>query len=159
MLPKYLPDSEHCKVARLIREKVCKRALIKAGKRININRGARFGTECSLGDHSGIGRDSVIQNGTTIGDNVMMGPQCYIYTMNHVFARADIPMIQQGISRINPVVIGDDVWIGARVTILGGVHVGNGAIIGAGAVVTQDVLSYAIVAGNPARVIRMRNVT
>jgi acetyltransferase-like isoleucine patch superfamily enzyme len=54
------------------------------------------------------------------------------------------------------VTIADDVWVGASVTILRGVHVGRGAVIGAGAVVTKSVPPYAIVAGNPARVIRFR---
>lgn len=57
---------------------------------------------------------------------------------------------------IRPVIIGSDVWIGARATILGGVHIGHGAVIGAGAVVTRDVPAYAIVVGVPARIIRYR---
>ena len=52
--------------------------------------------------------------------------------------------------------IGNDIWIGARVTILPGVHVGDGSIIGAGAVVTKDVEPYSIVAGNPAKKIGSR---
>ena len=57
---------------------------------------------------------------------------------------------------LRPVSIGNDVWIGARVIVLGGVTIGNGAVIGAGSVVTRDVPSYAVVAGTPARLIRYR---
>ena len=56
----------------------------------------------------------------------------------------------------NQVIIGSDVWIGADVTLLGGVRIGNGAIIGAGAVIAKDVPPYAVVVGNPARVIKYR---
>jgi virginiamycin A acetyltransferase len=59
-------------------------------------------------------------------------------------------------SRHEPCIVGNDVWIGTGAVILRGVHVGNGAIIGASSVVTKDVPPYAIVAGNPARIIRMR---
>ncbi len=53
-------------------------------------------------------------------------------------------------------IIGNDVWIGTRTMLIGGIHVGDGAIIGAGSIVTKDVPPYAVVAGNPARVIRYR---
>lgn len=99
---------------------------------------------------------SRVQNGTIIGKNVMMGPFCLIYTFNHQTARTDIPMIQQGYTAIKPVVIEDDVWIGARVTILGGVTVGKGSVLAAGAVVTKNVPEYSIVGGNPARILRKR---
>lgn len=59
-------------------------------------------------------------------------------------------------SNYNQIIIGNDVWIGADVTLLGGVRIGNGAIIGAGAVVAKDVPPYAVVVGNPARVIKYR---
>ncbi|NLK11099.1 MAG: maltose O-acetyltransferase [Staphylococcus equorum] len=96
-------------------------------------------------------------NHVVIGENVMMGPYCYIYTTNHAFDRIDIPMIEQGYAKPKKVVIGNDVWIGSRVTILPGVTVGNGVIIGASSVVTHDIPDYVIVAGNPAKIIRYRN--
>ena len=71
----------------------------------------------------------------------------------HAFGGRPDPQLQ-GIAR--PVTIGHDVWIGARVGILGGVTIGTGAIVAAGAVVTRDVPPYAIVGGIPAKVIRMR---
>lgn len=86
----------------------------------------------------------------------MMGPDVIIITGNHEFNRIDIPMRDQGETRPESVVIDDDVWIGTRSIILPGVHIEKGAIIGAGAVVTKDVPEYAVVGGNPAKVIKYR---
>ena len=104
-----------------------------AGKKINLDKGARFTTAVTIGDRSGIGANSRLYGQVTIGDDVMMGPECYIYAYNHNTQRTDIPMNRQGIAPERPVVIGNDVWIGSRVTILPGVHIGDGAIIGASA--------------------------
>ncbi len=87
----------------------------------------------------------------------MMGPEVIVLTQHHKFDRLDIPMRQQGHKPYEPVIIGDDVWIGIRAIILPGVKIGKGAIIGAGAVVTKDVPEYAIVGGVPARVIKLRS--
>ena len=96
-------------------------------------------------------------NGTVvIGDNVMMGPEVVVYSRNHQFVRTDIPMNQQGFQEERTVRIGDDVWIGGRVTLLPGVTIGTGAVIGTGSVVTRDVPPWAVVAGNPARILRSR---
>lgn len=89
----------------------------------------------------------------------MMGPECVILTENHRFDSIDVPMIEQGYTGQEPVTIDDDVWIGRRVIILPGVHIHQGAIIGAGAVVTKDVQPFSVVAGNPARIIKMREQT
>lgn len=85
-----------------------------------------------------------------------MGTDVIIITRNHRFDRTDIPMMEQGFEEERPVYIGNDVWIGDRVLILPGVHIGDGSIIAAGAVVTKDVPPYSIVAGVPARKIRDR---
>lgn len=86
----------------------------------------------------------------------MMGPECVIFSRNHEFSDLDTPMRLQGYKDSAPCVIGDDVWIGRRVMIMPGVHIGNHCIIGAGAVVTKDVPDWAIVAGNPAVVKKYR---
>lgn len=122
----------------------------------NIEKNATFASNLVIGNRSSVGQNSIIANNVTIGDDVMMGPYCIILTQNHEFSRTDINMIEQGYSEIKPVIIDDDVWIGARVTILPGIHVHEHSIIGAGAVVTHDVPAYSIVAGVPAKVIKMR---
>ena len=87
----------------------------------------------------------------------MMAPNLLVIGGTHKFDRTDIPMREQGSNPKTELVIGDDVWIGNRVTILSNCRrIGNGAIIGACSVVTKDVPNYAIVAGNPAKVIRYR---
>ena len=67
------------------------------------------------------------------------------------------PIKYQGNTAEKPVYIGSDVWIGSRVMILPGVHIGNGVVIGGGTVVSKDVPDYAIVAGNPGRIVKYRN--
>lgn len=130
--------------------------LTKCGKNVNIEKGAEFPSSVELGDYSGIGIRAQINGKVIIGNDVMMGPDVCIYARNHEYSRTDIPMDRQGFAIEKPVIIKDDVWIGARVIILPGVHIGTGAIVGAGAVVTKDVPDYAIVGGNPARILKMR---
>ncbi|WP_433357555.1 acyltransferase [Micromonospora saelicesensis] len=96
-----------------------------------------------------------------IGDNVMFGPEVTIRGGNHRIDRVGAPMISVEKASSDAdldrgVTIGDDVWVGTRAVILHGVTIGRGAVIGAGAVVTRPVPAYAVAAGNPARVIRLR---
>lgn len=126
------------------------------GKNVNIEKNAYFSPKVSLGDNSGIGVNAKIYGRCTIGKHVMMGEDVTIITRNHRFDATDVPMQRQGFEQEKPVVIGDDVWIGDRVIILPGVHIGDGCIIGAGSVVTHDIEDYAVVAGNPAKVIKRR---
>ena len=159
LIAKHLPEStSHFRFGqRWFREKCAKMIMVACGNNVNIDKGVTFSTKCSLGDESGIGKNSYIGITVTIGKNTMMGMDCLILTRNHNFSNILEPMMYQGFADEKPVSIGDDVWIGARVIILGGVHIGNHAIIGAGSVVTHDVDDYAIVAGNPAKIIRYRN--
>lgn len=155
---KHMPmsDSKFNFGSKKIRRFCGKMILKSCGRNVNIERGAHFSSEVSLGDNSGIGINAQIAPFVTIGNDVMMGPECLMYTSNHGMDRIDIPMWKQKSSTPNPIVIEDDVWIGSRVIILPGVHVGKGSVIGAGSVVTKDIDEYSVVGGNPAKLIRKR---
>lgn len=144
--------------ARWLRGRLCRKLLRHTGRDVNIERGADFftGSRLSLGDRSGLGVDCWIRGDVTIGNNVMMATRVIIYGRDHAFGDTSVPMMDQGMGDFAPIVIEDDVWIGAAAIILKGVRVGRGAIVAAGAVVTKDVPPYAIVGGNPARIIRSR---
>lgn len=88
------------------------------------------------------------------GNHVMIGPKTVIWGRDHGMELGR-PMKHQPHTKA-PIRIGDDVWIGANATILKGVTIGSGTVVGAGAVVTRDVPDYAIVAGNPAKVVKYR---
>lgn len=158
---RHLPasDAPYALFSKAFRRGLCRCIFKQAGKNINIEHGAYFGSgqDISIGDNSGIGLNASVSGPVTIGADVMMGPDVMIYTANHNTGRIDIPMIQQGDSDHRPVIIEDDVWIGARAILLPGVHIGKGAIIAAGSIVTKDVPSYTVVGGNPAKVIKQRS--
>ena len=142
---------------RKLRRRVVSHIFDFCGKEVNVEKGAFFGDgkRISIGEGSGIGVNCNVHGPLTMGCNVMMGPDVTILTHSHIFDNTDIPMNKQG-TIIKPVSIGDDVWIGMRSIIMPGVKIGNGVIIGAGAIVTKDVPDYAVVAGVPAKVIKYR---
>lgn len=144
-----------------LRRLLARQIFERCGRHVRINCGASFGSgvRVRLGENSSIAADAWIANDTRIGSDVMMAPQVIILSNSHNFDRTDISMRAQGAPLPRPVTIGDDVWIGTRVIILPGVTVGSHVILGAGAVVTKDVPDWAIVGGNPARIIRYRNRT
>jgi maltose O-acetyltransferase len=162
----WLPDSYyylnigsksiHIKLGLYYRRFLASKIIKNCGKNVNIERFARFNRNIKLGDNSGIGARSYVPGSTTIGNNVMMGPEVVIYTRNHNFDRTDIPMCQQGFGEFKPVVIGNDVWIGRRVIFLPGVTIGDGCVIGAGAVVSKSLPPYSIAVGNPAKIVKNR---
>lgn len=80
-----------------------------------------------------------------------MAPNCGFHTAGHPL---DVEQRNQGLEYAYPITIGDNVWIGAGVTVLPGVTIGNNAVIGAGSVVNRDIPDGVVAAGNPCRVIR-----
>lgn len=144
-------------VWRSIRYWASRPLFVYCGRNVNIEHGAVFSRHgVSIGSNSGIGISAFVGDGTSIGSNVMMGPEVLIYTCNHNTSCVDIPMIQQGYTPVAPVTVEDDVWIGARVIILPGVTIGSGSVLGAGSVISRNVPPGAVVVGNPARIVRIR---
>lgn len=111
----------------------------------------------SVGENVHINRNAFIraEGGLTIGNHVHIARHLIIYTINHNYKGDALPYDHTVIKK--PVVIEDNVWIGIRVTIVPGVHIGEGVIVGAGSVVTRDVPPLAIVGGAPAQIIGYRD--
>jgi len=111
----------------------------------------------SIGDGSWIGQGAFLHaaGGLTIGADVGVGPQVKILTSTHEDPGRERP-IMEGAIAFAPVLIEDGCDLGIGAIVLPGVTIGRGAQVGAGAVVTKDVPAYAVVAGNPARVLRLR---
>lgn len=95
------------------------------------------------------------QRGITIGNYVMLGYHVNLASVGHSYTNPNLPIKLQG-EYGAPITIEDDVWIGANATILPGVKIGKGAIVGANAVVTKNVNPYSIVGGIPAKHIKYR---
>lgn len=91
-----------------------------------------------------------------IGNYVMIAPEVAFIPKLHRSDSLEIPMSLQGAVGFPQTIVEDDVWIGYRVVIMPGLHIGKGSIIGAQAVVTRDVPPYSVVAGVPAKIIRYR---
>ena len=156
-LPATNSDFPGRKIIRRLRSSVGYFLFDKCGKNVNIEKGADFGkgNGIKIGNNSGLGVNSTVRGPLIIGNDVMMGPEVVILTTNHRHDSLKTPMCRQGYIT-KATTIGNDVWIGQRVMIMPGVNIGNGVIIGAGAVVTKDVPDFAVVGGVPAKILKYR---
>lgn len=130
--------------------------LKKCGKNLRVKSKAEISPNSTVGNNSELGSGCLIQSNVSIGNDVIMGPDVKIYSRNHKFDSLDQPIRLQR-KNYYKTKIGNDVWIGANVLILAGVEVGDHAILAGGSVVNKNVPDYAIVGGNPAKVIKYRN--
>lgn len=163
-LAKHLPKSTVPVVGKMssaLRRWCCKHLFASCGTKLNVEQGAYFGNgkDVKVGTYVGFGKDFVMHNRLlTVDDYLMMGEEVMFLGGGHGFDRLDLPMGEQASKEKTPLHIAGDVWIGARVIILPGCRrIGHGAIVGAGSVVTKDVPDYAVVGGNPAKVLKYRN--
>lgn len=134
------------------------RKLVTVGKNNVIQKGFRFGMKdiLTIGDNCQINEDVYIQS-AIIGNYVLIAQNVSLLAVTHKFDSIDVPVIMQGSTKPDPVIIEDDVWIGRNVVVMPGIRLGKGSIVGTGAVVTKNVSPYAIVGGVPAKIIRYRN--
>lgn len=137
------------------REAIIRRLFGRVGRNITLHSPFHcdFGEQISVGDHF-VGNFNLTildEAPVTIGNHVYIGPDVGIYTVRHALLAEQR---NEGIMQSLPVTIHDDVWIGGHATLLPGVTIGQGAVIGAGSVVTHDIPPQVVAAGNPCRVLR-----
>lgn len=137
---------------------------LNIGPAVTVSRGAEItvqGGEVSIGAHTFIGpwTSIVAKRSIAIGSDVLIAERVTVRDQNHsIHGVSGVPMARAGFDAA-PIVIGDDVWIGAGAVLLRGVKVGSGAVIAANAVVNSDVGEYEIVGGVPARRLGFRRLT
>ena len=139
---------------------------LKFGDNVTIGRGVMirpssyyggdYGIGLTVGEHSSIGPHGYIgcSGRITIGKNVMIGPKCSLFAENHIFSDTSSSIKSQGVEQ-KGITIEDDCWIGSNVTILDGVTVGKGSVIGAGTLIAKDVPAGSVVVDRREK--RLRN--
>lgn len=146
------------KIKRLLFGYILRNKAKMCGQVLNVNNWSMINRNTFLGNNVNFNGMKINGGGkVTIGDNFHSGRDCLMITQNHNYDFGDaIPYDNTYIYKeIN---IKDNVWLGDRVIILGGVTIGEGAIVQAGSVVVKDVPPYAIVGGNPANVFKYRDI-
>ena len=132
------------------------KGLYKVSYTSDIKLGARVSRDIVIGKHCYIGNKCNLGPGVTVGNYVMFATEASIVGADHNTDRVGVPIVHSGRPQLPATMIGNDVWIGHRAIIMAGVTIGDGAIVGAGSVVTKDVLPCEIVAGVPAKHVKNR---
>ena len=116
-----------------------------------------YDTHITIDENAYIGPYVVIAGtgNIKIGKNCLIAPHCGIFANNHIFSDPTRPIEEQGITS-KGIVIEDDCWLGHNVTVIDGVKIGKGSIIGAGSVVNKNIPPFSIAVGTPVRIIRNR---
>jgi acetyltransferase-like isoleucine patch superfamily enzyme len=110
----------------------------------------------SIGNGSSVAGACVISavRSVTLEENVLLARNVYISDHMHKYSNTDIPVMAQGLDKIQPVLIKRGAWLGQNVVVCPGVTIGTGAVIGANSVVTKSIPDYSVAAGSPARVLK-----
>lgn len=127
------------------------------GNELHVNGKSSVSPDTILGNNVNFNGMQIIGGHVTIGNNFHSGEECLIIAQNHNYENGEsIPYDTKLVDK--DVTIEDNVWVGTRVVILGGVHIGEGAVIQAGSVVSSNIPKYAVAGGNPAKEFKKRNV-
>lgn len=133
-----------------------KKTAVRYGTNLRVNGKSFFSGKIYFGNNNNFNGMQVLGKGTVyFGDNFHSGIECMIITENHNYEGKTIPYDDTYIEKT--IIIEDNVWLGNRVTIIGNVTIGEGAIVAAGSVVSKDIPKFSIVGGNPVRIIKYRN--
>lgn len=134
-----------------------RKQFLSCGPKLYIGGKCIFHADIYLGNNCHFNGMQILGRGTVkIGDNFHSGVECMILTENHNYEGEKLPYDTS--FHYKTITIGDNVWFGNRVLVVGNVNIGEGVIVAAGSVVTKDVPDYAIVGGNPAKVIKYRDI-
>lgn len=137
------------------RQRILKKLMPDLGENVSVLApiNADYGTLTRIGDETFINHNAYFMDGgtITIGSHCSIGPNCGLYTANHPLLAQER---NQGYETARPIVIEDNVWIGADVTILPGVTIGAGSVIGAKSLVNKDIPDHVLAVGNPCKVLR-----
>jgi len=149
-------ELNHCRPSDRARQEAILRELLgRTGERFTVTPPFHcdYGVNISLGEDFYVNYNCVILDGgrVTFGDHVFIGPNCVFSTAGHPL---DAEQRNAGLEIALPIRVGDNVWLGAGVTVLPGVTIGDNCVIGAGSVVTRDIPGGVVAAGSPCRVIR-----
>lgn len=146
------------RLTRAYRTGMVRTTVASYGPGLRVNGRSRLTAETHLGTNVHMNGLEIYGHGTvTIGDNFHSGPGCLFIVQNHDYDHGEaVPYDGSYVSK--GITIGNNVWIGARVIVLGGVTIGDGAIIQAGSCVVSDVPRCAIAGGHPAKVFKARDV-
>ena len=150
----WLPCKRHPlgAIGNAIRIHFARQICAKVGKNCIIEKGASFNEGAVLEDYAAVGVNCFIDSAVVIMGPNMMGPEVKIYTHNHRYDNKCHCFV--GFTEHKSVVINPHSWIGTRVLIMPGVTIGEGAIIGAGSLVTKDIPAWTIATGRPAKVVK-----
>lgn len=137
------------------REKIIRKLFGRTGKSFLIEQPffCDYGYNIEIGENFYMNVNCIILDGAKVvfGDNVFIAPNCGFYSAGHPL---DVEQRNKGLEYAYPIRIGNNVWIGAGVSVLPGVSIGDNSVIGAGSVVNKDIPSGVLAVGNPCKVIR-----